>query len=46
MQRARLISPLMLSNAACRAPDSESFPEVFSGPASIDSMASGLVSFR
>jgi hypothetical protein len=38
--------PLMLPDAACRAPDSESFSEVFSSPASIDSMASGLVSFR
>jgi hypothetical protein len=46
MQRARLIPPLMLSKATCRALDSESFSDFFSSPASIDSMGSGLVSFR
>jgi len=41
---ARLTPPLMLPDAACGAPDSETFSEVFLTPASIDSMASGLVS--
>jgi len=36
----------MLPDAACRAPDSETFSEVFLSLASIDSMAPGLVSFR
>jgi hypothetical protein len=36
----------MLLDAGCRGPDSESFFDVFSSPASIDSMAFGLVSFK
>jgi len=42
----RVSSPrLVLPDAAFRAPDSESFSQAFSSPASIDSMPSGLVSF-
>jgi hypothetical protein len=37
---------LFLPDAAFCARDSESFPEFFSSPASIDSMPPGLVSFR
>src|SRR2546423_433896 len=38
-------SSIVLPDAAFCVPGSESFPEAFSSPASIDSMPSGLVSF-